>query len=111
MKPAGAAVPTKWRRVLLALLDGRSFNRFESERALGDHCLHSTVATIQGKGVPVERKNEQVPGYMGIATDCCRYWLSEESKPKARRLLGLDEEGARTEPRPTHQAESMASGA
>ena len=35
--------PLKWKRVLAALVSGKSFNRFEAERELHDHCLHSTV--------------------------------------------------------------------
>lgn len=79
---------TKWRRVLKALLDGRSFNRFEAERELHDHCLHSTIATIQGKGVPIDRRDEVVPGYQGILTHVCRYWLAAEHAPKALELIG-----------------------
>ena len=83
----GGRVPHKWRRVLAALLTGRSFNRFEAERDLSDHCLHSTVSTIQAKGVRIARKTEQVPGYQGIPTECCRYWIAEDEMPKARALL------------------------
>ncbi len=36
--------PRKWRRVLAALTHGKTFNRFEAERELSDHCLHSTVS-------------------------------------------------------------------
>jgi len=74
-------IPKKWQRVLSALLDGRTFNRFEAERQLNDHALHSTVSTLQAKGVTVLRKFEVVPGYQGIATHVCRYWL-EQSEPK-----------------------------
>lgn len=36
--------------IILAIMRaGRSLNRFEAER-LGDHCLHSTIATLRGKG-------------------------------------------------------------
>jgi hypothetical protein len=88
--------PVKWRRVLTAFLAGRSFNRFQAERpesegGLSDHCLHSTVSTIQEKGVRISRKSEAVPGYQGIKTECCRYWL-DPSDPanvaRARELLG-----------------------
>lgn len=78
----------KWRRVLAALLSGRSFNRFEAERELRDHCLHSTVSTIQSKGVPIERRDEVVPGYQGIPTHVCRYWLAPECRGRAQGLLG-----------------------
>lgn len=81
-------IPHKWERVLRAFLTGRSFNRFEAERQLADHCLHSTVSTIQEKGVPIARKTEKVPGYMGIPTDCCRYWLEPAHRAAALKLLG-----------------------
>lgn len=83
-------IPKKWQRVLSALLDGRTFNRFESERQLNDHCLHTTVSTLQDMGVTILRQFETVPGYQGIPTRVCRYWL-EQSEPNMRRasiLLG-----------------------
>lgn len=96
MSPQGGAAspskaPLKWQRVLAAFLTGRSFNRFQAERDLSDHCLHTTVSTIQGKGVRINRKFETVPGYRGIPTDCCRYWLDREDSEnvaRARRLMG-----------------------
>lgn len=81
--------PQKWKRVLAAMAEGRSFNRFEAERVLNDHCLHSTVSTIQAKGVQIERRDEVVPGYQAIPTHVCRYWLAEENRERARRLLGV----------------------
>jgi len=92
-------IPKKWQRVLSALLDGRTFNRFEAERQLSDHTLHSTVSTIQSKGVTILREFETVPGYQGLDTHVCRYWL-EQSEPNLRRasiLLNrhdLDKEAA-----------------
>ena len=83
-------IPHKWQRVLRALLTGRSFNRFEAARELSDHCLHSTIATIQAKGVPVARRIEKIPGYMGIQTECCRYWLEPVHFPTAIKLLAGD---------------------
>jgi len=77
----------KWVRVLHALADGRSFNRFEAERELRDHVLPSTVADLQRRGLNVERKTERVPGYAGVPTDCCRYWLSPLSLNRAREIL------------------------
>jgi hypothetical protein len=78
----------KWRRVLLALAQGRSFNRFEAERSLSDHALHSTVSTLQSKGVRVERVMETVPGFMGEPTRVARYWLAPEQRTAALALLG-----------------------
>lgn len=83
-------IPKKWQRVLSALLDGRTFNRFESERQLNDHCLHTTVSTLQDMGVTIHRQFETVPGYQGIPTRVCRYWLeqSETNLNRASILLG-----------------------
>jgi len=81
--------PLKWKRVLSAFYEGETLNRFEAERSLHDHCLHSTVSTIQAKGVMILRKTERVPGYMNIPCECCRYWIAPESRERARELLGL----------------------
>lgn len=78
----------KWRRVLLALAQGRSLNRFEAERSLSDHTLPSTVSEIQGKGVRVDRHIETVPGYGSEPTHVARYWLSPAERVKALALLG-----------------------
>jgi hypothetical protein len=78
----------KWRRVLLALAQGRSLNRFEAERSLSDHCLHSTVSEIQGRGIRVDRVMETVPGYCGMPTRVARYWLAPEQRTAALALLG-----------------------
>jgi len=77
--------PRKWWRVLAALYGGQSLNRFQAERTLHDHCLHSTVAELEGKGVRIERQNETVPGAFG-AVHCRRYRLSPESRERAREL-------------------------
>jgi len=81
--------PLKWRRVLTALHAGRSFNRFEAERALADHCLHTTVSVLQGKGLTILRRDEVVPGYAGTPTHVNRYWLAPDSRERAAELLGL----------------------
>jgi hypothetical protein len=81
--------PLKWKRVLTALFYGRSLNRFEAERELHDHCLHTTVSTIQQKGVTISRRFEKVPGYQGIPTEVCRYWLPQESRQAASVILGI----------------------
>ena len=80
--------PLKWKRVLRAFHDGATLNRFEAERALHDHCLHSTVSTIQAKGVTILRRLERVPGYQGIPTEVCRYRIAPESRQRAAELLG-----------------------
>jgi len=78
---------TKWRRVLAALVAGRSYNRFQAERELNDHCLHSTVSELQRMGITIHRRFETVPGFMGCPTEVCRYWLASESVERARKLL------------------------
>jgi len=78
LKPA-----TKTDRVLSALMTGKSFNRFEAERELHDHCLHSTVSIIERKhGVTISRKRESVPGYIGAPTSVCRYWIEREERQR-----------------------------
>lgn len=80
--------PLKWQRVLSALVNGRSFNRFQAEHELHDHALHSMVSNLQGKGVVIHRHDEVVPGYQGIPTHVCRYWLAPDSRDHALILLG-----------------------
>lgn len=82
-------IPNKAARVLLALTK-RSYNRFEAERELHDHCLHSTVSTLQNKhGIEVHREYETVPGYQNIDTRVCRYWIDPENTDSARKLAKL----------------------
>lgn len=80
--------PRKIHRVLRALASGRSFNRFEAEWALHDHCLHTTVASIQrAYGINVYRELETVPGYEGAPTRVCRYQLLPAERVRAQALL------------------------
>lgn len=79
--------PKKWQRVLAAFYLGENFNRFEAERKLSDHCLHTTVSTLQDMGLVVARRFETVPGYKNIPTRVCRYWLDPNSKELAKKLL------------------------
>ncbi len=69
----------KRKRVLDALLAGGSYNRFEAEKNLFDHCLNSTIAEL-GKltGIRISRCWETVPGYLGAPTHCKRYWIEPE---------------------------------
>lgn len=76
---------------ILAALTRRSLNRFEAEK-LADHCLHSTVSAIQRDyDITVSRTFETVPGYMGLPTRCCRYWLEDTQKTKAMMVPGVVE--------------------
>lgn len=79
----------KYKRVLKALLSGRSLNRFEAETAVRDHCLHSTISELEKKGVIIDRREESVRGFEGVPTRVMRYWLSPESREHAAELLGV----------------------
>lgn len=79
---------TKISRVLTALARGQTFNRFEAERQLHDHCLHSTVAEIQDLGIPVFRHMETVKGYQGCPVRVARYRIAlKEDRDRARDVL------------------------
>lgn len=93
-KPKDNLFPTKWQRVLNAFVSGEDFNRFEAERKLNDHCLHTTVSTLQAYGVTIFRKMETVKGWQGIPTRVCRYWLdrSEANLKRANSLLSRQKE-------------------
>ena len=80
--------PRKWARVLRALIDGKTLNRFDAYRELRDSCLNTTVSQIEGRGVTILRRDETVPGHFG-PVHCCRYWIAPESLQRARELLGL----------------------
>jgi len=51
---------TKQDRILTIMRAGRSLNRFEAE-SLGDHCLHSTIATLRREGHLFHDTWERVP--------------------------------------------------
>lgn len=88
-KPAQrSATLLKWQRVLGALVDGRTLNRFEAARELRDWCLNTTISQLEDRGLKILRKEESVPGAFGPVR-CCRYWLADESVELARTLLGL----------------------
>lgn len=77
---------TKVCKVLDYFLTGRSSNRFEAERLLHDHCLHSTVSTLQKLyGIQISRIAETVPGFEGNPTQCCRYWIEPEERDRIKK--------------------------
>jgi len=82
---------TKLATILREFLRGRNMNRFEAE-AHNDHCLHSTVSTLQnGYGIQIERMFETVPCLRGRRTvRCKRYWFdaSQDNITAAWALLG-----------------------
>ena len=76
--------PTKLERVLTYLATGRSLHRFEAEREVNDHCLHSTMSEIKHSlGISYQVKYETVPGWRGHPTRVARYWLDAEAQVEA----------------------------
>lgn len=63
---------TKESMILAIMILGHSLNRFEAER-LGDHCLHSTIATLRAKGYLFHDEWEWVKTRFG-ETHVKRYW-------------------------------------
>jgi hypothetical protein len=85
---ARVAQPRKWKRILRALVDGRSLNRFEAARELRDWVLNTTVSQLEQRGLSITRREEIVAGAFG-PVHCMRYSLAPESIQRARELLGL----------------------
>ena len=88
-RPGKGASGTKIETILKVFDRRISLNRFEAE-AHHDHCLHSTVASLERYGITIGRQWETVPCLRGRASvRCKRYWL--DSKPEnllaARALL------------------------
>lgn len=82
--------------ILTLFIQGKNLNRFEAERH-HDHCLHSTVSSLEGYGVNIARHWERVPCLGGEATvRCKRYWLetSMENIAFARAVLAVLEGAA-----------------
>lgn len=82
---------TKRHRVLLALYNGWAGNRFDAERHLHDHTLHSTVAALELLDVRIDRHDESIPGFQGKPTHVKRYRMAPESRGRAAELLGFVE--------------------
>lgn len=77
--------PVKLKRVLEAPLT-RSLNRFQAER-IGDHCINSTVAKLEQKGITILREPENVPGFAGTVAHVMRYSIAPTSRDRALALL------------------------
>ena len=76
---------TKTNRVYMAFMEGKSFNRFDAEKVLHDHCLHSTVSTLQQKHrINISRRFEIVRGYQGNPTSVCRYWIDIKERQRIK---------------------------
>lgn len=89
---------TKTGKVLAAFISGNSYNRFEAEQELHDHCLHSTVSVIQRSyGIRIQRKRETVPCYQGNTVSVCRYWIPQEERRRIDEIRhSLQKEKAQT---------------
>lgn len=97
---ADASAPgKKWVSVLRHLLNVGSLNRFEAERFVNDHCLHTTIASLRRDfGIVFGRKFECVPCLKGRATTRVkRYWLDPdpENLKRTRAALGQSGEAAK----------------
>ena len=82
---------TKIAAILRVFVRPLSLNRFEAERH-HDHCLHTTVATLEGYGITIGREWEKVPCLRGRkVTRCKRYWLDNtpENLLAANNLLAV----------------------
>ena len=82
---------TKVASILALFLKGLNLNRFEAERH-HDHCLHSTVSSLEDYGVRISRCWETIPCLGGTATvRCKRYWMetSVENIAIARAVLAV----------------------
>ena len=72
---------TKIETILGLFIGGKSMNRFEAEQH-HDHCLHSTVSTIQNQHlITIASEYERVPCMGGDGTvRVKRYWLDTNPK-------------------------------
>jgi len=72
---------TKINRVFKAFLSGWRGHRFNAEKELHDHCLHSTVSTIEKKyHITIQRKRVTVSGYQGNPTSVKIYWIDKKDR-------------------------------
>jgi len=81
-------------KMLRLFASGMSFHRFQAER-VGDHCVHSSVADLQKRhGIYFDREFAKVNNRFGSQTAVKRYWLEGDNLAKARKICGLEVEGA-----------------
>lgn len=86
MQRACVRKDTKTARILEELLV-RKLNRFDAEQ-IGDHCLNSTISSLQGLGLNIARQRVSVPTRFGKPVKVCEYWVPPHEQPRALRLLG-----------------------
>ena len=81
--------PAKWRRTLRALIERPSLHRFDAERApdIRDHCLPSTIAELEGRGLRIDRRLVTVPGFAGEVARVAEYRLDDVNRSTAREML------------------------
>ena len=88
-RPGALKPKLKWHRVLDALVRRPSLHRFTAERdpEVRDHCLPTTISELQKRGLVIERKIIEVPGYQGGVAHIAEYSLAPADREAARRLL------------------------
>ncbi len=84
--------PAKWRRTLRALIERPTLHRFDAERDpdIRDHCLPSTVAELESRGLCIARRLVEVAGHRGERARIAEYRLDDENRARARDLLARD---------------------
>ncbi len=89
--PNDSKRPSKVAAILKLFLQGRNLNRFEAETH-HDHCLHSTVSSLEDYGVRIARHWETVPCLGGKATVRCKRYAIDtamDNMAAARALLAV----------------------
>mgnify|MGYP003301977331 CR=1 FL=1 len=81
---------TKQEAMLTALLE-RGYIGLNAEEAipLGSTCLNSDVAAFKKLGVIISRKMETLPRPHGGVKRYMRYWLSDENRHKAEKIISI----------------------
>lgn len=79
--------PGKLTSMLEHFSSGIRLHRFQAEK-LGDHCLPTTVSDLQKKHqIYFQRQTVKVPNRFGSVTSVSEYWLGEQDREKASRIL------------------------
>ena len=80
--------PPCMKQGVLLPLTKRSYNHFEAEHELADHCLNSRTRPIQIQhDIPVTREMEIVRGFHGIPLRVFRRWIETEHVDSALKLM------------------------
>jgi hypothetical protein len=82
---------SKLATILSLFVRGHNLNRFEAENH-HDHCLHSTVSSLEDRGIRIARQWERVPCVGGkLTVRCKRYWLDTamDNRAAAQQLLSM----------------------